>query len=137
APALPHLFGLPIGHADLMRLIESLLFGVIAVLALVLVLRPMMLRLSTIATAGPALSPHGAAGGVLWAIAGPQSAVPQSALAALPAPQRGAEDERLIEIANVEGQLRASSIRRIADMVEKHPDESLSIVRSWMLQEGG
>ncbi len=36
---------------------------------------------------------------------------------------------------NVEGQMRASSIRRIAELVDKHPEESLSIVRSWMQQE--
>jgi flagellar M-ring protein FliF len=42
----------------------------------------------------------------------------------------------MLDIANIEGQMRASSIRRIADLVEKHPEESLSIVRNWMLQEG-
>jgi flagellar M-ring protein FliF len=31
--------------------------------------------------------------------------------------------------------MRASSIRRLAELVEKHPDESLSIVRGWMQQE--
>jgi flagellar M-ring protein FliF len=41
----------------------------------------------------------------------------------------------MVNIANVEGQLRASSIRRVADLVEKHPDESLAIVRAWMHQE--
>ena len=45
------------------------------------------------------------------------------------------EDDSMVSIANVEGQLRASSIRRIADLVEKHPEESLAIVRGWMQQE--
>ena len=35
----------------------------------------------------------------------------------------------MVQLANIEGQLRASSIRRLAELVDKHPDESLSIVR--------
>ena len=43
----------------------------------------------------------------------------------------------MVNIAQIEGQMRASSLRRIADLVEKHPDETLSIVRGWMVQENG
>ena len=35
----------------------------------------------------------------------------------------------MVRIANIEGQLRASSIRRLGELVDKHPEESLSIVR--------
>jgi flagellar M-ring protein FliF len=42
-----------------------------------------------------------------------------------------------LHLANVEGQLRASSIRRIAGIVEKHPEETLAIVRGWMAEEPG
>ena len=45
------------------------------------------------------------------------------------------EDDSMVSLSHVDGQLRASSVRRLADMVEKHPEESLSIVRAWM-QEG-
>jgi len=33
--------------------------------------------------------------------------------------------------------MRASSLRRITELVEKHPEETLSIVRGWMVQENG
>jgi flagellar M-ring protein FliF len=46
-------------------------------------------------------------------------------------------DESMVEIANIEGHIRASSIRKIADLVEKHPDESLNIMRGWIAQERG
>jgi flagellar M-ring protein FliF len=65
--------------------------------------------------------------------------------AALPAPAAQAiaagaspaliEDESMVNIAQVEGQMRASSLRRIGELVEKHPEETLSIVRGWMVQE--
>ena len=40
-----------------------------------------------------------------------------------------------IDIARIEGQVKASSVKQVADFVEKHPDESVSILRSW-LHEG-
>ena len=42
------------------------------------------------------------------------------------------EDDGLVSLTNVEGQLRASALRRLTEMVERHPDESLTIVRAWM-----
>jgi len=41
----------------------------------------------------------------------------------------------MISLANVDGRLRASSIRQIVDLVGKHPEESLSILRSWLGHE--
>ena len=67
----------------------------------------------------------------------PVGGIAASATANGPARLSGSADadEPMIDLANVEGQLRASSIRRIADIVEQHPEESLSIVRSWLQQE--
>ncbi|MDE2007986.1 MAG: flagellar M-ring protein FliF, partial [Rhodospirillales bacterium] len=60
------------------------------------------------------------------------------ALAALPAPEGGAgADESMVSVAQIEGQMRASSIRRISDMAERHPEETLSILRGWMAREAG
>ena len=35
-------------------------------------------------------------------------------------------------IAQLEGQVRVSSVKSVSDFVEKHPDESVSILRSWL-----
>jgi flagellar M-ring protein FliF len=43
----------------------------------------------------------------------------------------------MIHLANIEGQLRASSIRRIGALVDRHPEESLTLIRGWMAQENG
>ncbi|MGH7066618.1 MAG: flagellar basal-body MS-ring/collar protein FliF [Acetobacteraceae bacterium] len=123
--------GVRLSHADLMQLAETLLFGVIAVLALLLVLRPMVFRLSAVGAAAEAAQlPMPAA-----------RAFPEAARASA---EHGAaervpliEDERMIDLANVEGQLRVSSVRRVSDLVEKHPEETLSIVRGWMAKEAG
>jgi flagellar M-ring protein FliF len=130
------LFGIGFEKADLMRLAETGLVGLIGVLALLLVLRPMVVRLTSLAPlamAGPGgavavlggLSP---AGGVAAVEVG-QGMLAGSAATAL------LEDESMVSIAQIEGQLRASSIRRISDLADKHPDETLSILRGWMAQE--
>jgi flagellar M-ring protein FliF len=146
---------LPLGFekSDLMRLAQFAVFGILGIFALLVVLRPMVRRLTMVSPL-PALA--GGADGSL-ALAGGQIGVPAGLLGvdpmrpvlpvlnALPPPPGPAgaipgvvipeEDESMVNVANVEGQLRASSIRRLADLVEKHPEESLSIVRAWMQQE--
>ena len=42
----------------------------------------------------------------------------------------------MVDVANIEGQMRASSLRRLDDLVDKHPDETLAIMRGWIVQEG-
>ena len=42
------------------------------------------------------------------------------------------ELEQKIDIARIEGQVKASSIRRVSEFVEKHPEESVSIIRTWL-----
>jgi flagellar M-ring protein FliF len=130
------LLGLHLEKADLMHLAQTALFGVIGVLALLLVLRPMVLRLTTLNVAGT-LSSSGTALAVIGGGApGGASAVPDlGALSVVGPAPRLLEDESMVNIAQIEGQMRASSLRRITQIVEKHPDETLSIVRGWMVQE--
>jgi flagellar M-ring protein FliF len=47
------------------------------------------------------------------------------------------EDESMISLNQIEGQMRASSLRKLTDIVGKHPDETLTIMRGWMAQEDG
>lgn len=42
------------------------------------------------------------------------------------------ELEKTIDVANVTGQVKASSMKKIADLIESHPDESVSILRTWL-----
>lgn len=40
--------------------------------------------------------------------------------------------EQRIDIARIEGQVKASSIKKVADFVDTHPEESTAILRAWM-----
>jgi flagellar M-ring protein FliF len=88
------------------------------------------------------VAPVGFAGGgsPLAALTGPATqaisgSAPKAALAAPMAAPALLEDESMVNLAQIEGQMRASSLRRISELVEKHPDETLAIVRGWMVQE--
>jgi flagellar M-ring protein FliF len=39
-----------------------------------------------------------------------------------------------IDLAQIEGQVKESSVKKVGEVVAAHPDESLSILRSWMQQ---
>ena len=137
------LLGVRLEKPDLMRLAQSALFGVIGLLALLLVLRPMVLRLTSLApgmvllpdgTAAPAVAGALASGGAP-ALAGPAGMMALPAPAG--APSGGPEDEMMVSMNQIEGQMRASSLRRLADIVSRHPEETLTIMRGWMAQEHG
>ena len=136
------LFGLD--KNDFMRIGEVAAFVLVAILAMLLVLRPMLTRRGGVAMAGAAALPAGAApaqlpppgGTALAAVAG-DGATPDQALAfsapaaaatALPRP------EQMIDIAKIEGQVRASSVKKISELVSNHPEEAIAIMRTWIYQ---
>lgn len=110
---------------DLMRGAELVVLLVMAGLVVFFVVRPL---LSTAggggAMPGPMLLSGGAGGGAAAAISGGESL----ALA-------GPEVDQRIDIARIEGQVKASSVKRVSEFVDMHPDESVSILRTW-LHEG-
>jgi len=112
---------------DMMRAIE-LTAALIASLAFVFfVLRPLIGGL----VRGPRTEAQIAAGsGGAAALAAPPYA------AALPAPDGamigGEGGEASIDIAQIQGRVRASSVKKVAEVVEQHPDESIQIIRGWL-----
>jgi flagellar M-ring protein FliF len=41
----------------------------------------------------------------------------------------------MIDISHVEGQVKESSVRKVGEIVNKHPDETVAIVRQWLHNE--
>lgn len=139
APAA--LFGFE--KAELLRFGETLVLALVAVLVILLVVRPLINRVLESASTGggsagtelgnlltgavtasaPALPPPGAV-----------AAAPGAAVATV-SQQRALPDAgEMIDIGQVDGRVAASSIRKIGEIVDKHPEEAVAIVRSWMYQ---
>ncbi len=125
------LFG-SLDKPDMMRLGESGIIAVVVVLGLLLVLRPMAIRLTKmdkVQVAGPGAGTGDAA----MALAGTggtrlAGAERDDDVAAI-------EDDSLINLASVEGAIRMSSLKRIASLAEKHPEETVAVMRGWLAQE--
>jgi len=117
---------------DLMRGVELLVLLITGVLLIFFVLRPLLKT----ATGGGAGQPQLAgAGGV--PVTSLQTTIMNGAgggmqMAQLAGPAGPSEMEQRLDIARIEGQVKASSVKKVADFVEKHPDESTSILRSWV-----
>ena len=111
---------------DLLRMAEVLVLSIVAILVILLVVRPLVSRafesIPSAAAAGERLLTDQA--GALTA-----PGIPSEVTV-------GEEQfEELIDIDRVEGRVKASSEKQVGGLVEKHPEEALSIVRSWMYQE--
>jgi len=131
------LLGINFSGIDLMHLAETGMLGILGLVGLMFVVRPAMLRLTTIPA--PTSVQIGANGIPVFAAGTAGGAgfleAPGHQLLAGPQTHQEGGQEDLMTMANVEGQLRASSIRRLAGMVDKDPDTTLSIIRSWIMAE--
>lgn len=45
------------------------------------------------------------------------------------------ENDSLIDMQAVEGKVKASTVKKVGDIVTSHPNETVSIIRNWMSQE--
>jgi flagellar M-ring protein FliF len=113
---------------DIMRAAELVILAIVALLILLFGVRPLMKSLG------------GAPGGGLALAGAGGPAVTRLVTAMDPATGQMVETQQLtgpdmdqrLDIARIEGQVKASSVKRVAEFVEKHPDESVSILRSWL-----
>ena len=108
--------------ADILRLAQTGILAVVALLVLLFVLRPMVLRLT--------MAPQPVLAGALAGQGGPGGGGTDGT-AALGAP----DADEMMQLANVEGAMRVASIRRVSDLVDSHPEESLAMLRNWITPE--
>lgn len=142
--------------AELMRFIELLVLGVVAILVLLLVVRPLIARVLDgdfeAGTIDPETGLLRGPEGMQYAIAGPGGESgpmlitnPDGTTTTVAkrvgdggdgegGPSVADEIEQMIDLNKVEGRVRASSVRKIGEIVEKHPDEAVNILRAWLHQ---
>lgn len=127
--AKPSMFSF--GKDDIMRGAEILAALIASLAVIFFVLRPLvagMISGGGGATAGG--TPLLAGGGGGAARSGTAALAPPVA-GALPAPAGGGVDSA-IDIARINGQVNTSSVKRVAEVIEQHPDESAQILRTWL-----
>jgi flagellar M-ring protein FliF len=118
---------------DIMRIAELGVLALVAILMMLFIVRPLLKGAFSSGGGGMAL-PALAAGRRHSAghhVGGRPADADRRRVGgqmALPGP---AIDQK-IDMARIEGQVNASSIKRVAEFVEKHPEESVSILRGWL-----
>ncbi len=137
-------------QAEIMRIVELLVLGVVAILMLLFVIRPLITRVLEMPKSKPAAQhnefgllpdPTGAqpmlAGPDFDAAGGLPAAAPEGG--GVPQPSSAAENsgalEQKIDMSRIEGQVRASSVKKIAEIVESNPEEVVGLLRQWIYQE--
>ena len=122
------MFGLE--KSDYIRIGEMVTIGIVSILILLLVVRPLLRRVLE---------------SIPSAITSSKNLLNESVAAsrqALP-PGQGMDSEgrgqgaieSTIDMQQVEGRVRESSVKKISEIVEKHPEESVNIIRNWMYRE--
>lgn len=129
--------------AQLVEIFKTLIIGVIVLLLTILVIRPLMKAALTPAAGGQLAL---AGGGGMSALPGQQPVAGQlsppadaTVVGPAPAPEvltpRNSGIKGHIDMAQIEGEVQASSLKQVGELVETHPDETVAIIRNWLHNE--
>ena len=112
---------------DIMQLVQWVILLIVALLTIFFVVRPLFRSGMGARTGVTRLAATG--DGQRMLPVDPSTGGPL----ALPGPDQ-TEMEQRIEIARIEGQVKASSVKRVAEFVESNPEESVAMLRTWLHQ---
>ncbi|QQG35886.1 MAG: flagellar M-ring protein FliF [Micavibrio aeruginosavorus] len=118
-------------RSDLLQAVEIITVAVMIILVILLVIQPMVGRL--LATEGPKLDEGTEADLLAARPMNPQLTGPDGE--SFSPEQLEEEDDTLIDMRSVEGKVKASSVKKVEDIVDSYPSETVSVIRSWMTQE--
>jgi flagellar M-ring protein FliF len=119
---------------DLMRFAELGVLAVVALLILLFAVRPFLKSLMSPPSSplGMALSHQPVTRMVTLSDGSTQEVIVDQSGETIAIAGPVSDMDQRIDIAKIEGQVKASSIKRVSEFVEKHPDESVAILRSWL-----
>ncbi len=118
---------------DIMRAVELAILAIVALLIVFFVVRP-LLKSASGGGGGELTGPTQTITRLVTTTADGQPvqiAVDPATGQPLALPGPDALEQK-IDIARIEGQVKASSVKRVADFVETHPEQSVAILRSWL-----
>lgn len=111
---------------EIQGIVQTLIFAGVAVLAIILVIRPAVQQIMKGAQVTADRANEMAAleaGGTMARIGG--GATGGGAEAA-------DDNDMLIDVANVKGGMKSSSMRKVNEIVDKYPEETMGVIRQWI-----
>jgi flagellar M-ring protein FliF len=133
---------LQFGKADVIWLATLGIIAVVALFALGFVVRPLALKLASAALTAPAdaalaTALAAPAEGLATKLLTDESMTPEALLLAGHAPGDEGDKETMLNVANIQGAMRASSLRKLSEQVEDQTDASLMVLRGWLAGKAG
>jgi flagellar M-ring protein FliF len=127
---------LGLDSSALFKLGQILILSITALLVFLLVVKPMIRRLTTplAPMAGGNALPAPGTPGAPQLTHGAGEAQPQAQQASGAPAQLAPKRESMIDISQIDGQVRESAIRKVGDVVQAHPEEAMAILRTWLHQ---
>ncbi len=117
---------------DIMRAIEMVVMGVLGFVVLLLVVRPLVRRIITPEEHAIAALPPGMPGADALTAAMPAGAALAVEGANLAIPSEPSQASKMIDIAQIQGQVHAQSVQKVGELADKNPRETVSIIRQWL-----
>lgn len=124
---------------DILRGIEMLVMGLLGLIVLFFVIRPLVRRIVTPDTPSPGTTlPDGTVVGLPHVVVGPGGVVTASAgpnVAIVGTDQSVAisnHTSAMIDIAKVQGQVHAESVKKVGELADRNPHETVAIIRQWL-----
>ena len=117
---------------DIMRAAELAVLAIVGILMIFFVARPLLGAGGGTKGKGGAMTAGGGPTRIMVTPDGQQMQVAADGSLQQLALSGPDDDGGRIDLARVEGQVRASSIKKVSEFVSSHPDESVAILRSWL-----
>ena len=111
---------------DIMHWAEEFVMVLLGIVVLLMVVRPLVTRIIT--------SDHNAAGGDVAAALGSGDVRAAIAAGASAAEIKAVPSAtaKMIDVAQVQGQVHAQSVQKVGEIADKNPGETISIIRQWL-----
>lgn len=136
-PEAPPMFS----KEDYFKVAEYVLLLLGILIVVFVVIKPSLKAIQ--AAAGTAASaPSGAGGSVSAGGGSAPGAAPPSSGGPAAAPRQGggsagaeAESDAMMDISQVEGRVRESTVKKVTEIIDAYPEESVTVVRGWMAED--
>ncbi len=106
---------------DIMRAIEMVVMGILSLVVLLFVVRPLVRRIVTPEEPKPPTELIVGPTGALVAADVDASKASEPSIAA-----------KMIDIAQIQGEVHAQSVKKVGELADKNPEEAVAIIRHWL-----
>ena len=102
---------------DIMRAVEFLVMGILGLVVVLVVVRPLVRRIiePDVANLTQAIAKGTTTGAEPAPVAVPQS-----------------ETRKMLEFAKISGKLQADTVKQVGELADSHPNETAAIIREWL-----